>query len=501
MTDENKSERRPAEAQPAPKPTCGWCKGNPIGHCMICQTKPSTPETYADDAETDEAQLQHARACAAIKRWRDRLGCAAPEATEQAVWLCARELVAWSKDECRRASAPTEGSWDETYRAALERIAGMVERKSDVWNVCADALCWAREHHPGPRPGSAQPAECPLHIHQEDGGPCYRCPDYAGPRSSAASTERAKVPPAVHESGWQWRPVTDDTAFAPPFGTIRACIDCGCLVAGGPTRCVRCAEAEDNKSSAPEIDWIARTRAERDRAGHFAWDTATEVLDAVNGDMPQPWRNATIRLLAEHHPVPVTKDVLSTLRCVRHSIREDAPNHRHMMDRAIATLETLIAEPRETPCASPACACNSIHCTECRERHTASIARTDPRTMLPVDAQQTSGPSRPVEEAPVDAFPKDTTVATNTTNVTIGAVPSSGAARSAHEHNAHDYLTRFGQPHPVDVCDLADLLDEIRRETVEACARRVFETPEAEVPGTIAGIIEWLSGDTKGPGK
>jgi hypothetical protein len=38
-----------------------------------------------------------------------------------------------------------------------------------------------------------------------------------------------------------WRKIDDDTAFAPPFGTIRACIDCGCLVAGGPTRCVRCA--------------------------------------------------------------------------------------------------------------------------------------------------------------------------------------------------------------------------------------------------------------------
>lgn len=24
--------------------------------------------------------------------------------------------------------------------------------------------------------------------------------------------------------------------------TVRACIDCGCLVSGGPTRCTRCAE-------------------------------------------------------------------------------------------------------------------------------------------------------------------------------------------------------------------------------------------------------------------
>mgnify|MGYP000741711663 CR=1 FL=1 len=49
------------------------------------------------------------------------------------------------------------------------------------------------------------------------------------------------VPVEVHERGWQWRPVDKDTAFAPPFGTIRKCRVCGCLVAGGPTACARCA--------------------------------------------------------------------------------------------------------------------------------------------------------------------------------------------------------------------------------------------------------------------
>ena len=28
--------------------------------------------------------------------------------------------------------------------------------------------------------------------------------------------------------------------FIPGLGTIRVCLDCGCLVAGGPTRCQRC---------------------------------------------------------------------------------------------------------------------------------------------------------------------------------------------------------------------------------------------------------------------
>lgn len=52
------------------------------------------------------------------------------------------------------------------------------------------------------------------------------------------------VPADVHERGWQWRPTATDTAFAPPFGTIRQCRACGCLVAGGPTACARCAEKE-----------------------------------------------------------------------------------------------------------------------------------------------------------------------------------------------------------------------------------------------------------------
>lgn len=57
------------------------------------------------------------------------------------------------------------------------------------------------------------------------------------------ATMAGVVPADVHERGWQWRPTGDDTAFAPPFGTVRICRVCGCLVAGGPTACVRCAEA------------------------------------------------------------------------------------------------------------------------------------------------------------------------------------------------------------------------------------------------------------------
>jgi hypothetical protein len=56
-----------------------------------------------------------------------------------------------------------------------------------------------------------------------------------------ARPQMTAVPAAVHERGWQYRPINNDTGFAPPFGTIRVCIGCNCLVAGGPVRCVRCA--------------------------------------------------------------------------------------------------------------------------------------------------------------------------------------------------------------------------------------------------------------------
>lgn len=39
---------RPTPERPAPKRTCGWCRGNPIGVCLICQAKPSVASTYVD---------------------------------------------------------------------------------------------------------------------------------------------------------------------------------------------------------------------------------------------------------------------------------------------------------------------------------------------------------------------------------------------------------------------------------------------------------------------
>lgn len=60
----------------------------------------------------------------------------------------------------------------------------------------------------------------------------------------SAGVERARMRRDVDRRGWH---ATDgDTAHAPPFGTIRVCRVCGCLVAGGPTACARCVRDEED---------------------------------------------------------------------------------------------------------------------------------------------------------------------------------------------------------------------------------------------------------------
>lgn len=41
-------------------------------------------------------------------------------------------------------------------------------------------------------------------------------------------------------------------AFAAPFGTVRRCLGCDCLVAGGPTRCGRCVGATGPRARGQE---------------------------------------------------------------------------------------------------------------------------------------------------------------------------------------------------------------------------------------------------------
>lgn len=57
-------------------------------------------------------------------------------------------------------------------------------------------------------------------------------------------------------------PVKVDEAFIPGLGTVRACLDCGCLVAGGPTRCKRCAK-DLCKSIDKEMEQACRPLSEQ----------------------------------------------------------------------------------------------------------------------------------------------------------------------------------------------------------------------------------------------
>lgn len=76
------NERRPSQqgvtaGETAPSPVCGWCKGNPIGHCIICQAKPSTHESYCDEPEL---RRESAKACAHPLNRRQGM--------PDAIWCC-----------------------------------------------------------------------------------------------------------------------------------------------------------------------------------------------------------------------------------------------------------------------------------------------------------------------------------------------------------------------------------------------------------------------------
>lgn len=67
-----------------------------------------------------------------------------------------------------------------------------------------------------------------------------------GPHPGDGDPVLCDAEPQADDGHW-WRAVSQDTAFAPPFGTIRKCYGCGALVAGGPTCCARCAAAQERK--------------------------------------------------------------------------------------------------------------------------------------------------------------------------------------------------------------------------------------------------------------
>ena len=129
-----------------------------------------------------------------------------------------------------------KGPWDKAQSSPGSTVPATEQREAYPWRI----LDLARE-------------ECRQYrTHGHPHAKVFRLV-----RRSKAKDASA-VPAEVHESGWQWRPVGDG-AFAPPFGTIRVC-DCGCLVAGGPTRCVRC--ADDKSYPAPTLTTLERAVVE-----------------------------------------------------------------------------------------------------------------------------------------------------------------------------------------------------------------------------------------------
>ncbi|HEU4407286.1 MAG TPA: hypothetical protein VFS43_18605 [Polyangiaceae bacterium] len=101
-----------------------------------------------------------------------------------------------------------------------------------------------------------------------------RLPVLGGEAPAPAGGEIA--PPGEPRS---WHAVGDG-AFAPPFGTVRSCRGCGCLVVGGPTACGRCAADEalpDEKALGAAVDrlkerglvdaFLERVEAERAKRG------------------------------------------------------------------------------------------------------------------------------------------------------------------------------------------------------------------------------------------
>ena len=172
--------------------------------------------------------------------------------------------------------------WNSALKTCQDRGGAIVA------HMPADDGCdsWLGSCPPQPAAGEVPACEC--------GDPDAECPVHDGDGDPPPKPAAGEVPAEVHERGWQWRPVGDG-AFAPPFGTIRVCRGCGCLVAGGPTACVRCA----SQSEPQRAEVVARAvQACNDQQvhplltpDHEVWNDACDVCaEAVS---------AALRRLAE----------------------------------------------------------------------------------------------------------------------------------------------------------------------------------------------------------
>lgn len=141
--------------------------------------------------------------------------------------------------------AKAEKASDEAMLALSAARHERDEARDDLANVEA-SLAIERREAPPPAPLVALTADevgalWDEHVARGSGYACWRNQGSARDTLVAfANACRAAASGALAsaDSG-AWR-VVDDGAFASPFGTVRKCRECDCLVAGGPTACGRC---------------------------------------------------------------------------------------------------------------------------------------------------------------------------------------------------------------------------------------------------------------------
>lgn len=155
------------------------------------------------------------------------------------------EVCRWADTEPLGRPTPQTPTLNELEELAATLRTAMDEVKPYVVNGpigtgrrLAMALIEAgyRKEPPPPAKTKPPPPTTPSPIPAIPPLPAPPAPPRVAVPSPAPQPAASSLPAPVG-----WVAVGDDTAFAEPFGTIRVCRVCGCLVAGGPTACVRCA--------------------------------------------------------------------------------------------------------------------------------------------------------------------------------------------------------------------------------------------------------------------
>lgn len=204
----------------------------------------------------------------------------------------------------RRESSPPMGGEDTeggTSMRATGEKPDLVGRASGMAGSSSE-----QERHEGAgapepvrSPGSisdnASPSDtttCPLHIHQEDGGPCYRCPDYTGPRDGDDASPSCTDSTAFElgfRAGW--------AAAFEAFSCSRPCTVEGALAAHrGVDGGVAQPDSEPRKDGAEEPGVVSsgsarriegeRSVEQRDCSPLVAGSSPASSVDSTNAARP-----------------------------------------------------------------------------------------------------------------------------------------------------------------------------------------------------------------------